>query len=59
MSAVVFAPQTQGGGAGARELQTGSRDLPMMHTLRELHARVEAGTVEKILNFFFQVVPLC
>jgi hypothetical protein len=31
----------------------------MMHTLRELHARVEAGTVEKIPNIFFQVVPLC
>jgi hypothetical protein len=57
MSAVVFAPQTHGGGAGARELQTGSRDLPMMHTLRELHARVETGTVDnsqKKKNRFFK-----
>ena len=55
--AVVFAPATHGGGAGARELQTGSHDLPIMHTLRELHARVEAGTVEilKKRSFVFFV----
>ena len=39
---VVFVPATHGRG----ELQTGLRDPPIMDTLRELHARVEAGTVE-------------